>query len=128
MQAVFVQQGSRIDYETSSTPVSAGDVVVVGERALVASIDIPANSLGALATDGVFSVVKDDSDISAGDTIYWDAAGDPVGGTAGSGAATLGEENPVLGWAIADAGVSATSVSVKIAQCVCPPADGGGGE
>lgn len=89
MQAVFIQEGSSIDYTpTPGSGVSAGDVVINGELVGVAKRDIPANIAGSLATEGVFEIVKANEALSFGEDVFWDADGDPVGGTVGSGAAT----------------------------------------
>lgn len=76
-----------IDY-TPGSAVTAGDVVVLGSTVCIAETDIAANALGALATSGVFKVPKITGVNAVGTLIYWDPAGDPVGGTAGTGAAT----------------------------------------
>jgi len=90
-------------------------VVVVGTVPLVAKVDIAANALGALSVDGVFDVVKDTSTFSAGDAVYWDENGSPVGGVALSGAASSsGSGNHLMGLAITDAGAGATTVRVKL--------------
>lgn len=83
----YQDQGCSVDY-TPGSAVTAGDVVVLGDIVLVAERDIAANALGALATAGVFKVPKITGAIAVGVPVYWDTAGDPVGGTAGSGAAT----------------------------------------
>ena len=67
-QADFFQEGSAIDY-TPASAVSAGDVVELGNRVLVAKLDIVANTLGALATRGVFDVAKVSGAITAGDGV-----------------------------------------------------------
>ena len=88
MQATLLQTGAILDY-TPGGAVEAGDVVEIGTRVLVAPSAIPASTLGALAATGVFEVVKDTSTFAAGgDAVYWDNNGNPVGGTAGTGAAT----------------------------------------
>ena len=87
-QATFVQEGHSIDY-TPGSNVSAGQVIVLGSVSLaIAKLDIAANALGALATGGVFDGVKATGAINFGDPVYWDVDGDPVGGTAGTGALT----------------------------------------
>jgi len=113
-KARFVQDGQSIDH-TPLAAVTAGDVVVVGTVPLVAKVDIAANALGALSVDGVFDVVKDTSAFSAGDAVYWDENGSPVGGVALSGAASSSPSgNHLMGLAIADAGAGATAVRVKL--------------
>lgn len=114
-QAVFVQEGCSIDY-TPVSAVSAGDVVLIGDNYVaVAKRDIAANAKGALDVDGVFDGVKDSSDIEFGDPLYWDSDGDPVGGTAGTGAfSSDATKGPFAGWALEDAGPSATTVRLDL--------------
>ena len=113
-QATFVQEGKSIDY-TPGSAVAAGDVVVQGAMVGVAKTPIAAGVLGALATAGIFDAVKAAVSIDAGAAIYWDADGDPVGGTAGTGAATTTSSgNTFLGWAIAAAGEAATLVRTRL--------------
>ncbi len=85
-QATLVQDGEQIDY-TPGTAKSAGDVVVVGNYVGVCNIDIAANVLGALSTEGVFDFSKVTGAIADGENIYWNPTGSPVGGVASSGAA-----------------------------------------
>lgn len=76
-----------IDY-TPGSAVTAGDVIVQGSVVGIATSDIAANALGALAIVGVFKCPKITGSIAVGTKLYWDPAGDPVGGTAGTGAVT----------------------------------------
>lgn len=85
--ALLYAEGDAIDY-TPGSAVTAGDVVLVGTIPMIASVDIAANALGSLNTDGVWKVPKVTGALSAGDAIYWDVDGDPDGGTAGTGAAS----------------------------------------
>lgn len=88
MQAQFVQDGESVDY-TPVTAVSAGQVVVIGSITGVAKLDIAANALGSLVVaGGVFDVAKVTGSISIWNLVYWDADGDPLNGTAGTGALT----------------------------------------
>jgi len=57
MGARFVQDGISIDY-TPHSAVTAGAVIVQEDLIGIAKIDIPANSLGALAIEGVFDFPK----------------------------------------------------------------------
>ena len=99
-QATFVQQGNSIDH-TPVSAVAAGQVVVVGAHVGVAKTPIAANALGALAAGGVFDVVKATGAINDGAVVYWDADGNPVGGTAGTGAATTtSSSNTFMGFAV----------------------------
>jgi predicted RecA/RadA family phage recombinase len=113
-KAVFVQEGNQIDY-TPGSAVAAGDVIEVGNRVFVAKTPIEANVLGALATRGVFDVVKVSGAITAGAGVYWDNDGNPVGGTAGSGAATsVAANGKFMGYAIAAAAETDTTVRVLL--------------
>lgn len=76
----------QIDY-TPAAAVTAGDVVVVGGIAGIPANDIAANALGAIQTRGVFKVPKTTAAWTVGLAVYWNATGDPDGGTAGTGAA-----------------------------------------
>lgn len=87
MQATFVQEGRSIDY-TPVGAVAVGTVVVVGSIVAVAHRALAAGVAGSLAVEGIFDVAKANVEIAGGAALYWDADGDPVGGTAGSGAAT----------------------------------------
>lgn len=112
MQARFVSSGARLDH-TPSADVAAGDVVVVGDQVGVATMPIPAGSLGSLVTDGVFDVAKINEQQAAGTVVYWDADGDPYGGTAGSGAlTTTSANNKPFGIVLATAGATAQTVRV----------------
>lgn len=113
-QARFLQQGESIDY-TPGSAVGAGDVVVVNGVPLVAKLDIAANTLGALEMLGVYDLVKDSSVFSAMDPVYWDADGDPVGGTAGTGAATsTAAGNNKIGLAVLAALTGGAVVKTKL--------------
>ncbi len=112
MKAAFVQEGNLIDY-TPVADVAAGDVIEVGNRVFVANRPIAAGEGGALAPRGIFDVVKVTGAITAGDGIYWDNDGNPVGGTAGTGAATkVAANGKFMGYAIQDAAETATTVRV----------------
>jgi len=111
-QARFIHEGRSIDY-TPDADVTAGDVVVLGGLAAIAKLDIAADALGALAVTGVFDVVHAADEIDPGAAIYWDADGDPVGGTAGTGAATAtSTDNTFMGWAPYGAAVDDETVRV----------------
>jgi predicted RecA/RadA family phage recombinase len=84
---LYLQQGDVVDY-TPGTAVTAGDVILLGTIPCIAPADIAASALGSLAISGVWKVPQKAEIISAGDSVYWDATGNPVTGTTGSGAAT----------------------------------------
>jgi predicted RecA/RadA family phage recombinase len=104
MQATFKYDGASIDY-TPTSAVTAGTPVSQSGYVGIPKTDIAANALGALSVVGVFDIVKVTGALSVGDVIGWDNDGDPVGGVAGSGAATktLANADFVLGTVIADA-------------------------
>ena len=114
MQATLVQNGSSIDH-TPEAAVAAGAVVLVGSVPMVASLDIAAGELGALNCEGVYDVAKTSDTFSAGDAVYWDADGDPVGGTTGSGAAdSSAATGNLMGFAVVAALTGDATVRVKL--------------
>lgn len=113
-QAIFVHQGRSIDY-TPSSAVAAGAVVVQGSLVGVAERSIAANALGALSVAGVFDLAHAADAVTAGAAVYWDADGNPVGGTAGSGAATVSSGgNTFTGYAVAAAAETDGRVRVAL--------------
>lgn len=113
-QATLVQEGCAVDYTPSSAVVS-GQVVIQGSLVGVATAPIAADALGAIETEGVFDVAKATGAITAGALTYWDADGDPIGGTAGSGAATAtSTDNTLIGLATAAAASGVATVRVKL--------------
>jgi len=79
--ATFVATGNSVDY-TPSADVAAGDVVVQVSLLGIATSNISANDLGALAVSGVFDVPSDSVAIPAGTQLYWDAASEIATATA----------------------------------------------
>ena len=108
--ARFIHTGNAIDY-TPTTDVPAGAVVVQGELVGVTKLDIPANTLGALAVTGVFDITKatgTGTAIAAGSNCYWDA---------GAGqATTIATGNKLLGKSIQSAGDASETVRVLLTQ------------
>lgn len=109
--AKFVHSGLSIDH-TPSAAVTAGDVVVQGKLVGIAKVDIAAAEKGALCVTGVFDAPKDNSNITAvGTALYWDADGNPVDGTAGTGClTTTATGNTFAGWSLAIAGTTVGTV------------------
>ena len=101
MNATYVQKGEYIDY-IPPADVNAGDVVVRGRLAGVAKLDIKAGELGALATSGVYDVLKGGEAFAAGDRVFWDEAD-------GKAAA---EGGVMLGVCVRDADASDATVRV----------------
>jgi predicted RecA/RadA family phage recombinase len=107
------------DCSIDHTPVSAktaGDVVVIGTNLIgIATDDIAASTLGSLAVEGIFNVPKDSSNVTAGLPLYWDDNGDPVGGTAGSGAFSSNSAlGPFAGFALEAAGTGVGDVDMVL--------------
>lgn len=101
--ALFYHEGKSIDY-TPSSNVTAGDIVLVGTIPMFATQDIAAGVKGSLRADCVVKVPKTSDTFTAGDAVYWDVDGDPVGGTSGTGAAdSSSATGNLMGYAVADA-------------------------
>ena len=92
-QARFVQSGTAVDF-IPATDIPAGTIVVAGDLVGVTKLDIKAGELGALATVGVFDVVKGDGVSLAfdyGKAVYWNAATKKVADATGAGLVLLGK-------------------------------------
>jgi predicted RecA/RadA family phage recombinase len=97
-----ISEGNYIDY-TPASAVAQGVVVVQADLVCVAENAIPANTLGALSTRGVYSINKLTTDVvAAGAILYWD--------NANSRATITASTHKVFGRAIAAAGNGATKV------------------
>lgn len=118
-QATFVKNGvESVDY-TPSAAVDAGDVIVQSSLVGIAKADIAASELGALSIAGVFDVPQKAEIIAAGKPVYWDADGDPYGGTAGTGAMTATVADGVFaGFALQL--TTATTSNVRVALQSAP--------
>lgn len=115
-QARVLSGGRQVDY-TPGTAKSAGSVVVANGLVGIVANDIAANTLGALHVGAVAAVVKATGAVQLGEAVYWNATGNPVGGTAGSGAATTtAAGNMFLGYAVLAAGSSDEVVQVLMVQ------------
>lgn len=111
-QATFVQEGTAIDY-TPNADVALGTVVVQGDLVGVASRELKANALGALAVEGVFDFAKASGagvTFAVGAKVYWDDANNLAVATDGSGA------NKLLGKAVAAAADAASTVRTRLTQ------------
>ena len=106
--ADFVQEGAAVDY-TPTEDLVAGSVVVQGELVGFTKHDIRANTLGSIAVEGVFDVVKDPAVlISAGAKVYWDATN--------SQAVTTATGNKLIGKTVEAVGAGVASVRVRLSQ------------
>jgi predicted RecA/RadA family phage recombinase len=101
--ARYVSAGTTLDY-TPTAAVSAGDVVVLSDLLAVATHDIEANKLGAVAYTGLWSLPKAAEALSQGDAVYWDASASAVTATASG--------NTFAGHAAADAASGDSDVAV----------------
>jgi len=112
MTATFIHEGASIDY-TPGADVAAGAVVVQGELVGVAKTPIAANSLGALAVEGVFDFPKargGGSAITAGAQLYWDDTNDIATTSDGAGA------NKAIGKAVLAAADADATVRARLSQ------------
>lgn len=110
--AVFRHQGAAIDY-TPAADVAAGDVVVQGELVGVARLDIKANTLGALAVEGVFDFPKAvgvGTALTTGTDVFWDAAASEATSDAATGA------NKKIGRVVRDASDNDAVVRIRLSQ------------
>lgn len=110
------QRGKVLTYvNATGVAIAAGAAVVVGARVGVALTDIANGASGELAMEEVFELPKATGAISQGATVYFDADGNPVGGTSGAGAmTTTSESNTEAGYAFAAAGNTDATVYVKL--------------
>jgi predicted RecA/RadA family phage recombinase len=112
----YVQEGKVIPFTAGAT-ITSGQVVVVGSLVGIAMGDVANGAVGQLAVEGVFDVPAATAEITVGAAVYWDADGDPVGGTADSGAATAtSTDNTLMGHAIAAKAATAGTVRVKLGR------------
>jgi predicted RecA/RadA family phage recombinase len=110
MSAQYIHRGDSIDH-TPSSDVAQNAVVVQGTLFGVATRAIPANTTGALAVTGVFSIAKPTgagTDWAAGTAVYWDAGNTRLTTTVGS--------NVYVGKTVAAALTTDARVNVRLSQ------------
>jgi predicted RecA/RadA family phage recombinase len=105
--ASSVAPGLRVDY-TPSTDIALGAVVVQGDLVGIADRPLPANQLGSLAVQGIFSIAKATGAITAGAKVYWDAAISKV--------TTTATGNVYVGMAVKAVASGAAEVEVLLAH------------
>ena len=112
----YIQPGNTIDWVVTGAAVVSGQTIVIGTSIVgVAVTDGAVGDTIAVTVEGVFEVAKATAAIGLGVAVYWDADGDPVGGTAGSGAATATDTaNTLMGKAIEAAAGGTATVKVKL--------------
>jgi hypothetical protein len=115
---IFSKQGEMRDY-TPASDTFAGDIVVVGSNVYLAANDMASSATstlgllgvpvgGSLHTSGIWAINKDSSTFADGDAVYWNATGNPVIGTAGTGCATsTAGSNKLIGQCVIPAGGAA---------------------
>ena len=112
----YVQEGKVIPF-TAAADVVSGQVVVVGTLAGVSLTDVAQGAVGQLAIYGVWDIPAATAEITQWAPVYWDADGNPVGGTSGSGAATATDTaNTLMGYALATKGSGGGTVRVKLGR------------
>ncbi len=87
MKAQMYKEGLVLDF-TALAAKSGGDVVEVSGLCGVVNTDVAINLVGSARVDGLVKVEKAQVAIVDGEDVFFDADGNPYGGTAGSGAAT----------------------------------------
>lgn len=89
---VLIEQASDTVPFLATGDKTAGDVVLAGTVPMIVKrdVDYSENPLGtvSLGIEELWLMPQKAEVISAGDAVYWDATGNPVTGTAGTGAAT----------------------------------------
>lgn len=106
MTKKFIQPGEVIDY-TAGSDLTAGTVVVIGNRVGVLLTDLANGETGAAQVTGVFEIAKlTTDDIAQGNLLYWDATNKRLTKTA--------TDNTLAGYAWKAAGTSATTVQIKL--------------
>lgn len=103
--ADYAQDGDLIDY-TPTSAVATGAVVVLNDLVCVAPRPIAANTLGAVAVEGVWTFPKASGAIGQGALVYWDATNSNITTTASG--------NKRAGKAAVAAGTNDTTVRVLI--------------
>ena len=112
----FIQEGKRIEITASGAAISSGDLVLVNDLAVVALVDIADGDSGNAAPEGVWELSgKAAEAVNQGDKLYWDADGDPLVGTAGTGCITATPtDNQYIGIAWAAAAADVGTVPTKL--------------
>lgn len=113
MASNHVQPGKVLDYtNTTGSTILSGKVVAVGQILGVALKDIPNNTTGSVAVDGVFAVPKVSAAvIAAGESLTWDASAAAFDDNAATPAA--GDITGAAAVAFQAAGNGVTTLNVK---------------
>ena len=115
--ARYIQDGDEVDYTpTADTP--AGTVVAQADLIGVTKKPIEANTLGAIAVEGVYDFPKAagaGSGIAAGKTVYWDPV-NSVATTAANDGGTPPTAYTMIGKVVAAAEDADATVRVRLHQ------------
>lgn len=113
MTAAYFQRGESLDYTNGTgSKISAGDVLVIGDRIAVAGCDMADGAKGSVEVAGVFLMTKSGTNaISMGQNVYFDGTGITDAADNGGNPATA---YAPAGYAAAAAAADATEILVKI--------------
>lgn len=115
MATNYIQKGEVMPKTVAGTDLTSGQVVVTGALVGIALGDYAVGDIAEISLEGVYEVPKATGAISHGAAVYWDADGNPVSGTAGSGAATdTATDNTLMGYAFNAAASGDATVLVKL--------------
>lgn len=107
-KANYWQKGDSIDYaNTATAAIEANTIVVIGSHIGIAGGEIPAGAVGTLFLEGVFRLPKGETEISLGDTLYFDAE-------SGTVTATKAEKLFAVGYAVEAAAAAQAEVLTKL--------------
>lgn len=112
-QIQYYATGASEDY-TPSSAVTAGKPLNIGNKAAVAANDIAADVKGAVQVEGLFKVVQKAEIIAIDADVWWDADGDPVGGTAGTGAATATAQDAADGFLLGSCRAASVAADTQV--------------
>lgn len=105
-----------------ASAASAGDCVSIGSLFGMVATDLAASERGSVVISGQISMPKVTGAISRGARVYWNHTGDPVSGTAGSGAVTTSDS---AGFLIGYAVEAAVSGDANVTVYVVPGSEAG---
>lgn len=105
-----------------ASAASAGDCVSIGSLFGMVATDLAASERGSVVVSGQISMPKVTGAISRGARVYWNPTGDPVSGTAGSGAVTTSDS---AGFLVGYAVEAAVSGDANVTVYVVPGSEAG---
>jgi predicted RecA/RadA family phage recombinase len=111
----YQQKGDIMPKVVAGAALASGQVVVTGSLVGVSLGAYEIGDTAQIALEGVFEVPKATGAIGHGAAVYWAAAGDPIGGTAGTGAATTtASGNTLMGYAFDAAASGDATATVRL--------------